>query len=87
MCSRCTVILTIQYKSIDCNDWLRQMQIHPQDNCSFCHSNDRHYYTFSTDCKSLVFWGNSWTKWWENITDFNIKEEDHIHKSLLFGFP
>ncbi len=22
-----------------------------------------------------------------NITNFNIREEDHIHESILFGFP
>ncbi len=34
------------------------------------------------DCESLtLFW-----KSWENITDFNIREEDHMHKSILFGF-
>ncbi len=34
-----------------------------------------------------MFFGNSWAKWLENITNFNIREEDHIHESILFGFP
>ncbi len=34
----------------------------------------------------MVFW-KRWARWWENITNFNIREEDHIHKSILFGFP
>ncbi len=25
-----------------------------------------------------------WAKWWENITNLNIREEDHIHESILF---
>ncbi len=26
-------------------------------------------------------------KWWQHITNFNIREDDHIHESILFGFP
>ncbi len=38
-------------------------------------------------CESLLFFWKSWAKWLENITNFNIREEDHIHESILFGFP
>ncbi len=26
-------------------------------------------------------------KWWQSMTGLNIKDESHIHESILFGFP
>ncbi len=26
-------------------------------------------------------------KWWQSMTDLNIRDESHIHHSILFGFP
>ncbi len=31
--------------------------------------------------------GESWAKWWQSMTALNIRDESHIHESILFGFP
>ncbi len=33
-----------------------------------------------------MFW-NGWTSWCQSNTGFNIREEDNIHESILFGVP
>ncbi len=63
----------------------KTIKIKLQDTCSFCLSKHRITHFF-IDCKSLLFFWKSWVKWWENITNFNIRKEDHIHESILFGF-
>ncbi len=90
ICSRQTIIQTFQYRiihrTIACNEWLKNIKIKLQDTCSFCHTKDTITHFF-IHCKCLLFFWKSWAKSWENITNFNIREEDHIHKSILFGFP
>ncbi len=42
---------------------------------------------FLVDCRNNNFCWKGWSKWWEPLTSFNIREENHIHESILFGFP
>ncbi len=58
-----------------------------EDTCALCHSKDTITHPFFIDCTRLTFFWESRPKWWENIIDFNIREEDHIYKAMLFGFP
>ncbi len=30
---------------------------------------------------------NNWAKWWQSMTGLNTRDELHIHKSILLGFP
>lgn len=27
------------------------------------------------------------TKWWQSMTELNIRDESHVQESILFGFP
>ncbi len=77
-----TVIQTFQYNTIQrtlaCSEWLHNIKIKIKiDNtCSFCTNNDSIAH-FIIACISNR---------WEVMTGFIIREENHIHKSILFGF-
>ncbi len=30
---------------------------------------------------------NDWVKWCQSMTGLNIRDDSHIHESILFGFP
>ncbi len=54
--------------------------------CSFGNNADS-ISDFLIVCMSnLLFW-RSWVTWWEAITGFNSREENHIHKSIYLDFP
>ncbi len=39
------------------------------------------------DSKCSKLFENSWAKWWQSMTGLNIRDESHLHESILFGFP
>ena len=90
ICSRHTSIQAFQYKiihrTLPCNEWLKNIKIKPDSNCTYCNITDSITH-FLIDCKSNTFFWKSWAKWWQSMTRFNIRGESHIHESILFGFP
>ncbi len=38
-------------------------------------------------CKINKLLWKSWAKWLQSMTGLNIRDESHIHESILFGFP
>ncbi len=68
------------------NQWLKNIKIKIKDNaCSFYTKADS-ISPFLIDCVSNRLFWKSWAKLWEAINCFNIKDENHIHESILFGF-
>ncbi len=76
----------IIHRTLPCNGWLNNIKIKNNNICSYCNNNDTITH-FLIDCTSnKIFW-KIWARWWISITDFNIGEENNIHKTILFGFP
>ncbi len=90
LCTRHTAIQTSQYKIIHrilaCNEWLKNIKIKSVNTCSFCNNVDSISH-FLIDCRSNNIFVESWTIWWESRIGLSIQEENHIHESILFGFP
>ncbi len=90
LCTRHTSIQTFQYKVIQktlaCNEWLKNIGIKTDDICSYCSNIDTISH-FLIDCNSNKLFWKGWARWWLSITSFNIRMEENIHESILFGFP
>ncbi len=90
ICSQHTSIQAFQYKiihrTLPCNEWLKNIKIKPDSKCTYCNNTDSITH-FLIDCKSNKLFWKSWAKWWQSMTGLNIRDESHIHESILFGFP
>ncbi len=65
---------------------LKNMKIKPDSKCTYCNNTDSITH-FLIDCKSNKLFSKCWAKWWQSMTGLNIRDESHMHESILFGFP
>ncbi len=84
-----TVVQTFQYKiihrTIACNEWLKNIKIKIDNTCSVCTNADSISHLL-IDCISNRLLRRNWAKWWQAMTGFNIREENHIQESILLRF-
>ncbi len=89
LCTRETSIQTFQYKvihrTLPSNEWLKNIRIKTNDIWSYC-NNINTISHFRINCNSNKLFWKGWARWWLSITSFNIRMEEHIHESILFGF-
>ncbi len=62
------------------------IKVKPDGKCTYCKNTDSITH-FLIDCKSNKLFWKSLAKWWQSMTRLNIRDESHIHESILFGFP
>ncbi len=65
---------------------VKNIRIKTDDICSYCNNIDTISH-FLIDSKSNKLFWKGWARWWHSITGFNIRMEENIHESILFGFP
>ncbi len=74
------------HKTLPYYEWLKNIRIKTDEICSYCNNIDAISH-FVIDCNSNKLFWKSWAIWWLSITSFNIRMEENVHESILFGFP
>ncbi len=90
ICTRHTTIQAFQYKiihrTLPCNGWLNIIKMKPDRICLYCNKTGTIIY-FLIDCNIKRSFWKCWARWWQSMTNFDMTIVEHIHESILFGFP